>query len=166
PPTGWLARRRPRRRSDVATIVGAGNITAEMFWRLADEAGDAVILADRDGVVRFWNHRAESMFGYASDEALGQSLDLIIPEKYRSRHWEGYHRVMATAQSRYAAGDLLAVPALRKDGSTLSIEFTIAPIKNAGGDIEMVGAIVRDVTERFNRERELRARLAELERAT
>jgi PAS domain S-box-containing protein len=87
-------------------------------------AADAIVYADADGVIRFWNAGAERIFGYAEAEALGQSLDLIVPERLRARHWEGFRQVMRTGQSRYGAGDLLAVPAQRKNGARISVEFT------------------------------------------
>ena len=131
--------------------------------RILAEAGDAIILADREGVIRLWNRRAEEVFGYAAGEALGQTLDIIIPERLRERHWEGYWRVMATGESRYGPGQLLSVPAQRKDGSRISVEFTITLLKGEDGRVLGVAAILRDVTERWQRERELRERLSELE---
>jgi PAS domain S-box-containing protein len=130
--------------------------------RLVGESRDAVIFADRAGIIRFWNAGAAEMFGYPSQEALGQPLDLIIPEKLRARHAEGYRRVMAQGVTRYAR-ELLAVPGLRKDGARLSLEFTIALIRDEAGEVLGAGAIIRDVTARFLRDLELRRRLAALE---
>jgi len=90
---------------------------------LATEA-DAIIGADSEGIIRFWNPGAERIFGHSSSDALGQSLNIIIPERLRERHWAGYRQVMASGTSRYGHGDVLAVPGLRKDGSRLSLEFT------------------------------------------
>src|SRR6201993_1336736 len=98
------------------------------FEHLAIDCPDAVVFADREGKIRFWNRSAERIFGFATAEALGKSLDLFGREGQRPRHWEGYHRVMAGASSRYGEGDLLAVPAMRKDGRPVSIEFTILPL--------------------------------------
>jgi len=103
------------------------------------------------------------MFGFTAAEAIGKSMDLIIPERLRARHWEGYRRVMATGSSRYGAGDVLAVPAIRKDGGSLSVEFTIQTLKDETGRITGLVAILRDVTKRFQREKELGRRLKELE---
>jgi PAS domain S-box-containing protein len=89
---------------------------------------DAIVASDCDGIIRFWNPGAARIFGYGPQDAIGQSLDLMIPERLRARHWEAYHNVMATGQSRYSAGELLCVPGLRRDGTPLSIEFTLAPI--------------------------------------
>jgi len=122
---------------------------------------DAIVAADSDGVIRFWNPGAERIFGYARDEALGRSLDLIIPERLRQRHWEAYRRVMQTGQSRYGESDVLAVPALRKDGATISVEFTIVPLQESGRLIAVV-AIMRDVRKRFEETRALKRKLAEL----
>ena len=96
-------------------------------------ASDAIVAADKEGIVTFWNPGAERIFGYASGEAVGQSLDIIIPERLRQRHWEGYRHVMAGGESRYGHGDLLAVPTVRKDGTGLSVEFTIVSLRNEAG---------------------------------
>ncbi|WP_082686703.1 PAS domain S-box protein [Mycobacterium sp. IS-3022] len=121
---------------------------------------DAIICADRDGVITFWNGSAQRIFGYTPAEAVGQSLDLIIPERLRVRHWKGWQNVMDTGQSRYGAGDLLAVPAVRNDGSTISVEFTIAPLFGADDEMLGIAATLRDVTARFEETRKLRRQLA------
>jgi len=121
---------------------------------------DAIVAADREGIIRFWNRGAERIFGHAADAAIGRSLDLIIPERLRQRHWDGYRHTMATGQSRYGEGDLLSVPALRADGATISVEFTIAPLKSVAGKMIGIVAIMRDVTARFEEMRALRRKLA------
>ena len=121
---------------------------------------DAIVAADREGIIRFWNRGAERIFGHAADAAIGRSLDLIIPERLRQRHWDGYRHTMATGQSRYGEGDLLSVPALRADGATISVEFTIAPLKSPAGQMIGIVAIMRDVTARFEEMRALRRKLA------
>ena len=123
---------------------------------------DAVIYADRDGVIRFWNPGAERLFGFTAAEASGRSLDIITPEAQRSRHWAGYGRVMQTGESRYGHGDVLAVPGQRKDGTRISLEFTIIPIRAEDGQMEGMMAILRDVTRRFEEVRALRRELAAL----
>ncbi len=120
---------------------------------------DGIIAADRDGVIRFWNAGAQRIFGFARDEAIGQSLDIIISARLRERHWAGYRHAMATGASRYGAGDVLSVPALRKDGKTISVEFTVVLLKGAAG-MEGIAAIMRDVTQGFEEMRRLR-KLAE-----
>ena len=130
--------------------------------RILEAAGDAVLYADREGVIRVWNPGAEALFGFPAAEVVGHSMDCIIPERLRDRHWQGWDKVMASGQTRYGK-DVLAVPALRRDGSTVSIEFTIQLLLDASGRVEGAAAIVRDVTARFQREKALRARLKELE---
>ena len=131
--------------------------------RIVAEAADAIVYADAEGRIRLWNAGAEAIFGWSAEEAVGQSLDLIIPEKQRQPHWDGYRRVMETGVSRYGAGDLLKVPASRKDGTRLSVEFTIVMVRGGDGRLAGIAAILRDVTARWNEERALRARLRELE---
>jgi PAS domain S-box-containing protein len=127
--------------------------------RLVAVSRDAIIFADQAGRIRLWNAGAEAMFGYAAGEVEGRTLDLIIPENLRARHNEGYRRVMASGASRYAA-ELLAVPGIRKDGARISLEFTITLIKDDGGEVLGAAAIVREVTARWQREQELKKRLA------
>jgi PAS domain S-box-containing protein len=126
---------------------------------------DAIVSADKDGVIRFWNPGAERVFGFTSGQAVGQSLDIIIPERLRKRHWDGYSRVMAGAESRYGNGDVLAVPALKADGTQISIEFTIVPLHGEGGVLAGFAAIMRDVTARFEETRALRRKLADAAKA-
>ena len=127
------------------------------------EAPEAIVVSDPNGVIALWNAGAERVFGYSAAEALGESLDLIIPEKQRSRHWAGYDKTMATGETKY--GDsLLRVPAIHRDGHRLSIEFSVALLRDADGKIVGITAIIRDSTERWTADRELRARLAEAER--
>jgi PAS domain S-box-containing protein len=130
--------------------------------RLATDGPDALVYADREGKIRFWNRSATRIFGFAADEALGRTLDLIVPEAQRARHWEGYDRVMAGAASRYGEGEVLAVPAMRKDGKRISIEFTILPVQDDAGAMAGIAAFLRDVTTRFEELRALRGELATL----
>ena len=130
--------------------------------RIVAESRDAIIFADKDGLIRLWNVGAEVMFGYRAAEMEGQSLDRIIPPALQARHNEGFRRVMAKGESRYAA-DLLAVPGLKKDGSRISLEFTITLIKDDQGQVLGAAAIIRDVTMRRQRDQELKKRLAALE---
>ena len=123
---------------------------------------DAIVYADSEGVIRVWNRGAARIFGFAAAEAIGQSLDIIIPERLRARHWEGFRTTMQTGQSRYGEGNLLSVPAIRKDGTPISVEFTIVPFTGEAGQIIGIAAIMRDVTARFEELRTLRRRLAGL----
>jgi PAS domain S-box-containing protein len=134
----------------------------QLAARIVEGAADAILFTDRRGTIRIWGGGAERIFGWSADEAIGKSMEMIIPERLRARHWQNWDRVMETGQTRYAT-DVLAVPALRKDGAPLSIEFTITLVRDEAGKILGPAAIVRDVTARFAREKELRARVKELE---
>lgn len=130
--------------------------------RIVEETQVAIIFSDRDGIIRLWNSGAEAMFGYRAEEALGQTLDLIVPERQRSRHWEGYTKVMGTGVTRYGR-ELLAVPALTKDGKRISIEFSIALLRAPSGELLGATAILQDVTARWQQQKDLKNRLATLE---
>src|SRR3982074_3604236 len=122
-----------------------GKLAEALLHSMADPLG----ASDSDGRINFWNPGAERIFGFSRAEAIGRSLDPIIPERLRARHWTGYNEVMRTGESRYGHGDLLSVPALRRDGTRLSIEFTIVPLKDEAGAMTGMAAILRDVTARF-----------------
>jgi PAS domain S-box-containing protein len=132
------------------------------YRQLLTAIGDGVVVADADGKIIFWNPGAERIFGFAESEAIGQTLDLIVPERQRQRHWEGYDKTMQTGQTRYG-NDLLRVPALHKEGHPLSIAFTVAMLHAADGKVSAIVAIVRDETKRWTEERDLRRRIGELE---
>ncbi|WP_076998916.1 PAS domain S-box protein [Variovorax sp. KK3] len=132
------------------------------FKQLVEGAGDAIMVCDAEGAIVLWNKAAERIFGFTEAEALGRSLDLIIPERQRGRHWDGYRTTMATGITKYGA-DLLRVPALHKDGHTLSIAFTVSMLFAEDRTVTGIVAIVRDETARFAEDRKLRARLAEAE---
>ena len=134
-----------------------------LFRQIVEGSPDAIVFGDADGNIRLWNAGAEAIFGFTAADAVGRSMDLIIPERLRGRHWDGYRKVMATGESRYGRGDLLAVPAVTKDGRSISIEFTIQLLRGPGGEVLGPVATIRDVTERFKRDRETARRLKELE---
>jgi PAS domain S-box-containing protein len=133
-----------------------------LYKSIVENAPDAMIFADREGIIRLWNAGAEALFGYSASEALGKTLDIIIPENLRARHWEGYERTMATGETKYGK-DLLAVPGIRKDGSRISLEFSIMLLRDEKGEPLGPVAILRDVTARWKKEKELKERLAALE---
>ena len=137
------------------------DLQAAIGATLAASPAEAVVASNREGAIVWWNAGAERVFGHSAAEALGQSLDLIIPEPQRDRHWEGYDRVIASGESRFGAGDLLATPGMRKDGTRISLEFTIALIKDEAGQVQVMVSVIRDVTSRFEEMRALRKRLAE-----
>jgi PAS domain S-box-containing protein len=134
----------------------------ELCQQLVQACNDAIIFSDREGVIRLWNSGAEQMLGFSAADAIGQSLDIFIPENQRARHWEGYFKVMETGITRYAK-ELLAAPALRKDGTRISTEFSMTIIRDAAGEIAGTAAVIRDVSARWQKEKALRVRLAELE---
>jgi PAS domain S-box-containing protein len=139
--------------------------SADHDWlcrRIVENSPMAILFADAEGKIRLWNSGAESVFGYTEKEALGQSLDLIVPERQRQRHWEGWEKVMASGVTKYGR-DPLAVPAMRKDGSRISIEFNVVLVRADSGELAGVAAIVQDVTARWQKQKELNARLAALE---
>lgn len=132
------------------------------FAQLVNAIGDAIVISDAEGNITLWNPAAERMFGFTQSEALGKSLDLIIPERLRGRHWEGYNKTMASGQTRYG-NDVLRVPAVDKAGRALSIAFTVALLHSPENELTGIVAVIRDETSRFQEERNLRKRIVELE---
>jgi PAS domain S-box-containing protein len=136
------------------------DLSHQLGQALLASTSDAIIATDREGRITFWNPGAERIFGFAANEAVGKSLDLIIPENLRARHWEGFRHVMQTGVSRYGDGDLLSVPGLTRDGRRISVEFTIVMLRDEARVTGTV-AVMRDITRRFEELRDLRRRLAE-----
>ncbi|TAJ17012.1 MAG: PAS domain S-box protein [Dehalococcoidia bacterium] len=135
----------------------------DIYRRILEETPEAMIWADRGGRIRFWNHAAEEVFGFTAAETIGQRMDMIIPENLRARHWEGYDRVMVAGQpSRYGRREMLKVPAMRKDGTRVSVEFTLHALEHPEFGLIAV-AVLRDASETFAELRDLRKRLAEAE---
>jgi PAS domain S-box-containing protein len=135
----------------------------QFLSQLLNDAPDAILVADSAGIISYWNRGAETIFGFTAAMAIGESLDLIIPEPLRARHWEGYRRVMATGATKYPSG-LLTVPGARDDGTRLSLEFSIVLLRDEAGEIAGCAAIMRDVTARWQQEQELKGRLARCEK--
>jgi PAS domain S-box-containing protein len=135
---------------------------ASLCESIVEQSPIAIIVGDREGIMRLWNAGAETMFGWTAGEAIGKSMDMIIPEKHRPRHWEGYDRVMASGVTKYGRS-LLAVPALTKDGRRISVEFNVVLLKDPEGRVLGIAASMQDVTARWERDRALRAHVAELE---
>lgn len=127
--------------------------------KLINDAPEAILISDKEGIITFWNSGAERLFGHTVTEAVGQSLDLIIPENLRGRHWDGYRQVMATGETKYKTG-LLSAPGVKKDGSRISLEFSMIILWNEQNNINGCASIMRDVTERWNKEKELKEKLA------
>jgi PAS domain S-box-containing protein len=144
----------------------SGSLTdSSLLNAILQSSSEAIMASDVEGKIMFWNPGATRIFGFDATEALGQSLDLIIPERLRARHWQGYRHVMATGHSRYSEGDLLSVPALTKDGRRISVEFTIAILRDDQGNMIGMASVMRDSTARFEEMKSLRRRIAELENA-
>ncbi len=141
------------------------NVPAGLADAMLAMESDAIIATDRAGIITFWNPGAARIFGFTADEVMGQSLDLIIPPNLRARHWDGFHRVMATGESHYGHGDLLSVPAQTKSGQRVSVEFTIAMLKDEAHRPAGTVAILRDVTKRFEEVRALKRQIADLTQA-
>ena len=129
---------------------------------LLDQSPDAVIFAGLDGVIVEWNAAAESLFGHSAAEAVGQSLDIIVPERFREAHWTGYDRALAAGDTKYR-GQALPTRSVRKDGADIYVELTFAIVHSADGTVIGALAHARDITERWAREREQRQRLRDLE---
>jgi PAS domain S-box-containing protein len=152
--------------SDTATTNGRsttdGVTEAWLAEAVVAESAEAIVVTDPDGIILLWNNGAARIFGFSAADVVGQSLDVIIPEKLRARHWQGYQQTMLTGYTRY--GDkLLSVPALHSNGHRLSIEFSVALLRDEAGRIVGISAIMRDVSDRREAEKALRTRLAELE---
>ncbi|MET0453874.1 MAG: PAS domain S-box protein [Mycobacterium sp.] len=148
-----------------SSVVGSSTISQDWLAQaVVAESAEAIVVTDAGGTIRLWNEGATRIFGYPAADAVGQSLDLIIPDKLRERHWKGYQQTMATGITKY--GDtLLSVPASHQDGHRLSIEFSVALLRDEAGVIVGISAIMREVTERREAERALRAKISTLEEA-
>jgi PAS domain S-box-containing protein len=136
--------------------------TAINLSDLVTAVGDAIVVCDATGAITLWNPAATRIFGFTEAEALGQSLDIIIPERMRKRHWDGYHETMRTGITRYG-NDVLRVPAIDKAGRNISISFTVAMLFTPDSKVASIAAVMRDETAQFEASRALRKRVAELE---
>jgi PAS domain S-box-containing protein len=148
-----------------ATNESAMNRKELLAEAVLSSSSDAIIAADRDGTIFFWNPGAERIFGYTNAEAIGRSLDIIIPDRLRKRHWDGYNQVMNGRESRYDHGDVLAVPGIGKCGGRISLEFTIVPLRTEAGELMGLAAVMRDVTKSYNEKRTLKQQLVEATKA-
>lgn len=133
------------------------------YAQLLQVMGDAVIVADPKGSIVFWNAAATRIFGFSEAEALGQNLSLITPQRLQQRHNAGFEKSMATGTTRYGT-TLLKVPATHKDGRALSIAFSVAMLFDSQHQVTGIAAVIRDETQRFQDDRELRRKLAEYEK--
>jgi PAS domain S-box-containing protein len=120
---------------------------------LVEQLPASVIVADREGRITLWNRASEALFGFSAAEAVGQSLDLIVPERLREAHWAGFDRSLASGTTKYA-GQVLMTRATHKDGRRLYVEFSFGMLTDASGNVTGVVAVGRDGTERFLAQRE------------
>ena len=132
------------------------------YQALVTGVGDGVMAANAQGLITLWNPACTRLFGFTEAEALGKSLDLIIPQRQQKPHWEGYDKTMATGITKYGY-DVLRVPAMHKDGHTLSIAFTVSMLHNPDGSVSAIVAVIRDESVKFAEERALKKRINELE---
>ena len=130
--------------------------------QLVEAIGDAIVVSDASGTINLWNPAAERLFGFTQAEALGNSLDLIVPKRLRERHWAGYRKTMASGETRYRR-DVLRVPAVHKDGRALSIAFTVGLLHGPQREATGIVAVIRDETRSFIEKRNLLKRLGECE---
>jgi len=134
----------------------------ELCGRIVAQMPEAVILADRDGRIRLWNRGAETVFGYPAAAVMGQSLDIIIPEDLRQRHWDGYRRAVSAKRTRLGAR-ALPTKAVRRDGATIYVELSFAILLDDAGAVIGALGVARDITESYTRQKAVRKRVAELE---
>ncbi len=135
----------------------------DVVLQAVSDSADAIVIVDREGVIAYWNRGARRIFGHEASGIIGSTLDVIIPERLRQRHWDAFDTSMVSGSSKYEDGDLLAVPAITADGTTISIEFSMVMLKDVDGHVQHVGAIIRDVTTAWVRQRDMQRRLEELE---
>lgn len=124
---------------------------------LARDLPDAVVLTDLDGAIRYWNGGAERIFGFSAADAHGRSLDIIIPERLRARHWRGFQNMLETGRSSHGPEELLSVPAITQSGASISVQFTLALLRDDDGRTTGIVALLRDVSETFSELKRLRA---------
>jgi PAS domain S-box-containing protein len=144
-------------------VKGPGESSTILADYIVMQSPDGIVFADPEGIIRLWNASAERIFGYSSSEAMGKSLDIIIPERFQRAHWSGYHRAITEGKTKYS-GQSLPTRSLRKDGATIYVERTFAIVHGTEGQVLGAMAKVREITERYMQERELHRRLAELEK--
>jgi PAS domain S-box-containing protein len=129
---------------------------------LIEQLPDAVVFADRDGVIRAWNEGAEAVFGFAASEVLGLSLDVIIPERLRASHWEGFRRAIASGETRHA-NQVRTTRSLHKDGRKLYVDLSFGVVTDGAGAVAGAVAVGRDGSQRYLSQKALQDRLAALE---
>lgn len=139
-------------------------VLPDLFEALVAQASDAIIFADREGRIVAWNAGAERLFGHATRDAIGQSLDVIIPDHLRQAHWDAFDRAVTTGTTRHD-GRAIVTRSMKADGTKIYVDISFALVRDVAGAVVGSLAIARDATERHAAEAATRARIAELERA-
>lgn len=142
--------------------MDTGNDTAALYRAIGEATSDAIIFADRVGLIRLWNRGAELVFGYPAAEVLGQSLDVIIPERLRPAHWDAFNRSVQTGHTKYT-DRVLTTRSVHKNGGKLYVDLSFGLVKDADGSPIGAFAIGRDCTTRYLGEGTMKARVQELE---
>ncbi|MCG2633802.1 MAG: PAS domain S-box protein [Gammaproteobacteria bacterium] len=135
---------------------------SEINEMIVEQSPDAIIFTDQKGIIRIWNTSAERVFGFSKKDAIGSSLDIIIPESFRKAHWQGFDRAITDRVTKYV-GQSLPTKAVRADGSTIYVELSFSIVLDASGGVLGALSTARDITVRFERDRRDRRRLKELE---
>lgn len=133
-----------------------------LFQALVEHLADAVIFADREGLIRVWNAGAEAVFGYSAHEVRGRRLDVLIPERLRGAHWAAFDAAIETGLMKHGR-ESMTTRSIHKDGSDLYVDLSFALVKDGTGHALGSVAVARDITSRFRAEKESRQRIAELE---
>lgn len=142
---------------------GTGGVNPDVYKAIVEQSTDAVILSDREGAILIWNRGAERVFGYGVQEALGQSLDLIIPERMRAAHWKGFRRAVESGKTKYG-GKVMTTRSVHKDGRTLYVDLSFSLVDDGAGELAGVLATGRDCTERYLVDKALRAKVQDQEK--
>ncbi len=119
-----------------------GPAGSQLYEFIVTNMPDGLIWADREGIIRIWNQSAERFLGYRADEAIGQSLDLVLPEPCRGRHWAAFHRWMATGENRIEE-PFGVISLIHRDGTTVRLESTFVRTRDERGETVGAGALVR-----------------------
>lgn len=137
---------------------------ATLAKSIVDQATDAIIFADRDGLVRIWNAGAERIFGHKAEDVIGGTLDIIIPERMVDAHNRGFNHAISTGEMKYV-NKVLTTRSMHKDGSRIYVDMSFDMVRDASGTILGAVAVARDVTERQANDAATKVKLAELEKA-
>lgn len=133
-----------------------------LFQAIVEQVSDAIIFADRQGVIRLWNAGAKAVFGYSPEEVIGRNLDVIIPERLRPAHWEAFDKAVETGSTKYGR-QVMVTRSVHKTARKLYVDLSFAIVRNHTGEVVGAVAVARDATERYLSEAALRKQVADLE---